>query len=59
LEEISFLPDHKGRTVAIYTDSQVTLDSLRNNSIQTPIIADIRKCYNNYLRKTGRFTSAG
>ena len=28
--------------MAIYTDSQVTLDSLRNNSIHTPIIADIR-----------------
>jgi hypothetical protein len=43
LEELSFLPDHKDRTVAIYTDSQVTLDSLRNNSIHTPIIAEIRK----------------
>jgi ribonuclease HI len=29
--------------VTIYTDSQVSLDSLRNNSIRTPIIADIRK----------------
>jgi len=43
LEELSFLPDHKDRTVAIYTDSQVTLDSLRNNSIHTPIIGEIRK----------------
>jgi hypothetical protein len=43
LEEISLLPDHKDRTAAIYTDSQVTLDSLRNNSIHTPIITDIRK----------------
>ena len=43
LEELSFLPDHKDRTVAIYTDSQVTLDSLRNNSIHTPIIAEIRE----------------
>jgi len=43
LEELSFLPDHKDRMVAIYTDSQVTLDSLRNNSIHMPIIAEIRK----------------
>jgi ribonuclease HI len=43
LDELPVLPDHKNRTVAIYTDSQVTLDSLRNNSIHTPIIADIRK----------------
>jgi len=28
--------------VTIYTDRQVTLDSLRNNSIHTQIIADIR-----------------
>jgi ribonuclease HI len=43
LEEISLLPDHKDRTVAIYTDSQVTLDSLRDNSIHTPIITEIRR----------------
>jgi ribonuclease HI len=43
LEEILLLSDHKDRTAAIYTDSQVTLDSLRNNSIHTPIITDIRK----------------
>jgi ribonuclease HI len=43
LEELTFLPDHKDRTVAVYTDSQFTLDSLRNNSIHTPIIADNRK----------------
>jgi ribonuclease HI len=43
LEEILLLPEHKDRTAAIYTDSQVTLDSLMNNSIHTQIIADIRK----------------
>jgi ribonuclease HI len=43
LEDISLLPDHKDRTVAIYTDSRVTLDSLKNNSIHTPIITDIRE----------------
>jgi ribonuclease HI len=43
LEEISLLPDHKDRTVAIYTDSQVTLDSLKNNTIHTPIITEIRE----------------
>jgi ribonuclease HI len=43
LDELPVLPDHKNRMVAICTDSQVTLDSLRNNFIYTPIIADIRK----------------
>ena len=43
LEEISTIPDCKYRKAAIYTDSQVTIDSIRNNSIHTPIIADIRK----------------
>jgi len=43
LEEITTIPDCKNRKVAIYTDSQVTIDSIRNNSIHTPIIADIRK----------------
>ena len=43
LEELSSLPDHKDRTVAIYTDSQVTIDSLRNNSKHAPIIVDIRE----------------
>jgi hypothetical protein len=43
LEEILLLPDHKHKTVAIYTDSQVTLDSLRNNSIHTTIITEIQK----------------
>jgi hypothetical protein len=43
LEQISLLPDHIDRTVAVYTDSQIILDSLRNNSIHIPIITDIRK----------------
>ena len=47
LEELSSLPDHKDRTVAIYTDSQVTIEYLRNNSIHTPIIVYIREMYNN------------
>jgi ribonuclease HI len=42
LEELSDLPDQRSRTAAIYTDSQVTLDSLGNTSIHSPIIADIR-----------------
>ena len=43
LEEISTIPDCKYRKAAIYTDSQATINSVRNNSINTPIIADIRK----------------
>jgi ribonuclease HI len=42
LEELTSLSDHNGRRVAIYTDSKVTLDSLRNNSIHSPLILEIR-----------------
>ena len=42
LEEPTCLSDHNGRTVAIYTDSKVTLASLRNNSIRSPLILEIR-----------------
>jgi ribonuclease HI len=42
LEQLTSLSDHNERTVAIYTDSKVTLASLRNNSIHSPLIAEIR-----------------
>jgi ribonuclease HI len=42
LEELASHSDHNGRTVAIYTDSEVTLASLRNNFIHSPLIVDIR-----------------
>ena len=42
LEELTSLPDHNGQTVAIYTDSSVTLASLRNTSIHSPLIEHIR-----------------
>jgi len=42
LEELTSLSDHKDRTVAIYTDSKVTLASLRNNFIHSPLISGIR-----------------
>ena len=41
LEELTSLPDHNGKTVAIYTDSSVTLASLRNTSIHSPLIEHI------------------
>jgi ribonuclease HI len=42
LDELASHADHNGRTVAIYTNSKVTLASLRNNFIHSPLIVDIR-----------------
>jgi len=42
LEELTYLSDHNARTVTIYTDSKVTLASLRNNFIHSPLIEEIR-----------------
>jgi ribonuclease HI len=42
LEELTSLSGHNDKTVVIYTDSNVTLASLRNNSIHSPLIAEIR-----------------
>jgi ribonuclease HI len=42
LEELTTLSDNSGRTVAIYTDSKVTLASLRNNLMHSPLIVEIR-----------------
>jgi ribonuclease HI len=40
LDELASYTDHSERTVAIYTDSKVTLASLRNNFIHSPLIVD-------------------
>jgi len=42
LEELTSLSDHNKRKAAIYTDSKVTLTSLRNNFLHTPLIVEIR-----------------
>jgi ribonuclease HI len=42
LEGLTSLSDHNDRTVAIYTDSKLTLSSLRNNSIHSPLIEETR-----------------
>jgi ribonuclease HI len=42
LDELTSHTDHNERTVAIYTDSKVTLASLRNNFIHSPLIVEIR-----------------
>jgi len=41
LEELTSLSDHNARTAAIYTDSKVTLASLRKNFIHRPVIEEI------------------
>ena len=41
LEELTSLSDHNARTVAIYTDSKVTLVSLRNNFVHRHLIEEI------------------
>jgi len=41
-EQLLSLPDQTNRTVAINTDSKVTLDSLRNNTIHSVLIEGIR-----------------
>ena len=42
LEERLSLSNNNTRTVAIYTDSKVTLAFLTNNFIHSPLIEDIR-----------------
>ena len=42
MEELTSLSDHNERKAAIYTDSKVTLASLRNNFIHSPLIVLIR-----------------
>jgi hypothetical protein len=40
MDEITSHTDHNERTVAIYTDSKVTLASLINNFIHRPLIEE-------------------
>jgi len=42
LEDLTSLSDHNVRTVAIYIDSKVTLASVRNDFIHSPLIEEIR-----------------
>jgi len=42
LEELKSLSGHNERTVAIYTNSKVTVASLRNNLIHSPLIVEIQ-----------------
>jgi ribonuclease HI len=42
LEQLPKLDDPTGRTVAIFTDSKVTLDSLKNHSTHSSLIQEIR-----------------
>jgi ribonuclease HI len=42
LDELTSHTDHNERTVDIYTDSKVTLASLRNNFIHSPLIVEIQ-----------------
>ena len=47
LGELTSLSDHNERKAAIYTDSKVTLASLRNNFIHSPLIVEIRNKFDN------------
>jgi len=42
LEHLPKLDDQRGRIVAIFTDSKVTIDSRKNNSMQSFLIKEIR-----------------
>jgi hypothetical protein len=60
LEQLPSLPDQTNTIVAIDTDSRVTLDSLKNNTIHNFLIEETRKMILNLSKKkTGRFTSDG
>jgi ribonuclease HI len=49
LEELTTLSDHNERRVTIYTESKVTLDSLRNNSIYSLLIVEIRNKFRHFM----------
>jgi ribonuclease HI len=49
LDELASHSDHNGRTVATYTNSKVTLASLRNNFIHSPLIVDIRNKFHQLM----------
>jgi len=45
------LPDQTNRTVAIYTDSKVTLDSQKNHTIHSVLIEEIRNMVRNLTKQ--------
>jgi hypothetical protein len=51
LEHLISLPDETNRTVAIYTDTKVTLDSLKNNTIHSVLIEEIRNMVQNLMKQ--------
>jgi len=42
MEQLPILDDQTGRIVAIFPDSKVTIDSLKNNSMHSFLIEEIR-----------------
>ena len=50
LEQLLSLADQTNRTVAISTDSKVTLDSLKNNTIHSVLIEEIRNKVRNLTK---------
>ena len=54
LEQLQTLTDYsnKGTKVALHTDSKVTLASLKNNSIHSPIIEEIRNKIRQLMEKS-------
>ena len=51
LEQLLSLPDKTNRIVAIYTDSKVTMDSLKNNTIHSVLIEEIRNMVRNLTKQ--------
>jgi len=51
LEQLPSLAHQTNRIVAIYTDSKVTLDSLKNNTIHSFLIEEIRNMVRNLTRQ--------
>ena len=51
LEQSPSLADQTNRIVAIYTDSKVTLDSLKNNTIHSFLIEEIRNMVRNLTKQ--------
>ena len=51
LQQLLSLPDQTNRTVAIYTDSKVTLDTLKINTIHSVLIEEIRNMVRNLTKE--------
>jgi ribonuclease HI len=47
------------KTATIYTDSRMTLDSLKNNNIHTFLVEEIRRKLTEMEKQTGKISSAG